>query len=79
MNFPYQENLKVTAVQYRMEIYHEGFVFLVYVGEYNRNPLIENIRLIDDKDEWRRLKYSIKHRLTNQVEQIAHDWILVNL
>lgn len=79
MNFPYDAKVKVTAIQYRMEVYHEGFVFLVFIGEYNRSPLIENIRILDCKDEWRKLKYSVKHHITNQVEQIAHEWMMVNL
>lgn len=79
MNFPYDAKVKVTAIQYRMEVYHEGFVFLVFIGEYNRSPLIENIRILDCKDEWRKLKYSVKHNITNQVEQIAHEWMMVNL
>ena len=79
MNFPYNEKVKVTSVQYRIEVFHEGFVFLVYIGEYSRNPMIENIRILDCKDEWRNLKYSVKHHITNQVEQIAHEWMMVNL
>lgn len=79
MNFPYNEKVKVTSIQYRMEIYHEGFVFVVYIGEYTNTPLIESIRILTDKDEWRKLKYSIKQHITDEVEQIAHQWILLNL
>lgn len=79
MRFPYDAKVKVTAIQYRMEVYHEGFVFLVYIGEYNRMPLIENIRILTDKDEWRKLKYSIKQSITTEVNEIAHQWILLNL
>lgn len=79
MNFPYDAKVKVTAIQYRMEVYHEGYVFLVFIGEYNRMPLIENIRILDDKNEWRRLKYSIKKQIIREVEQIANEWMMVNL
>ncbi len=79
MNFPYNDKVKVTCIQYRMEVYHEDFVFVVYIAEYSKTPMIESIRILTDRDEWRKLKYSIKQHITNEVEQIAHQWILLNL
>jgi hypothetical protein len=77
--FPYNEKVKVNVVTYRLEIFHEGFVFSVYVSDYQYKMMIESIRILDDKDEWRKLKYSIKHVMTNDVEEIANQWIRTNL
>jgi len=79
MKFPYNEKVKVNVISYRLEIFHEGFVFSVYVCDYRHKVLIESIRILDDKDEWRKLKYSIKHVMTNDVEEIANQWIKTNL
>lgn len=79
MKFPYNEKVKVNVISYRLEIFHEGFVFSVYVGDYQYKTIIESIRILDDKDEWRKLKYSIKHVMTNDVEEIANEWIKTNL
>jgi hypothetical protein len=79
MRFPYNEKVKVTSVQYRMEVYHEGFVFVVYIGEYNRTPVIENLRILTDKNEWRNIKYSVKQQITTEVHKIAQEWILQKL
>lgn len=79
MKFPYNEKVKVNVISYRLEIFHEGFVFSVYVCDYQYKKMIESIRILDDKDEWRKLKYSIKHVMTNDVEEIANEWIKDNI
>ena len=79
MKFPYNEKVKVNVISYRLEIFHEGFVFSVYICDYKHKVIIESIRILDDKDEWRKLKYSIKHVMTNDVEEIANEWIKTNL
>ena len=79
MKFQYNEKVKVNVISYRLEIFHEGFVFSVYICDYKHKILIESIRILDDKDEWRKLKYSIKQVMTNDVEEIANEWIKTNL
>jgi len=79
MKFQYNEKVKVNVISYRLEIFHEGFVFSVYICDYKHKVIIESIRILDDKDEWRKLKYSIKHVMTNDVEEIANEWIKTNL
>lgn len=79
MKHPYNPQVKVNVVTYRLEIFHEGFVFSVYICDYQYKTMIESIRILDDKDEWRKLKYSIKHTMTNDVEQIANQWIKDNI
>ncbi len=73
------EKVKISVATYRLEISHEDFVFSVYVGDYQYKSMIESIRILDDKDEWRRTKYSIKKTITDEVEEIANKWIKVNL
>jgi hypothetical protein len=75
MKHPYDPQVKVSVVTYRIEVYHEGFVFSVYVSDYQYKFIIENIRILDDKDEWRRTKYSIKNKITDAVEKITNEWI----
>ena len=73
------EKVKISVATYRLEISHEGFVFCVYVGDYQYKAIIESIRILDDKEEWRSTKYSIKKTITDEVEEIANKWIRTNL
>ena len=72
------EKLKVTNRVYTLEINHENIIFEVVVEKSPYGSFIEAIR-IQNKNEWRDIKYPLKKELLEQVQDIATNWIKINL
>jgi hypothetical protein len=79
MNFPYNEKVKVNVVTYNMEVFHEGFIFSVQISEYHYKMMVDKVKLLDDKEEFKKLKYSIKNNIIREVEEISVKWIKDNI
>jgi hypothetical protein len=72
------EKLKVTNRVYTLEINHEGILFEVIVEKSLYGSFIEAIR-IQSKNEWRDIKYPLKKQMLEEVQDIATNWIRINL
>lgn len=72
------EKVKVINRVYTLEINHEGIVFNVTVEKSTFGSFIESIR-IQSKDEWRDIKYPLKKQMLEEVQDIATNWIRINL
>ena len=73
------ENVKVHIASYRLEVSHEGFVFVAYVDHSEKGSFIESIRILSDSDQWRDVKVAIKKNMIEEVEMIVKKWIRTNL
>ena len=78
MNFPYNEKVKINVVTYNMEVFHEGFIFSVQISEYHYKVMVDKVKLLDDKDEFKKIKYSIRSNIMREVEEIAEKWLKSN-
>lgn len=78
MNFPYNEKIKVNVVTFNIEVFHEGYIFSVLVSLYQYKVMVEKVKLLDDKDEFKKLKYSIRNNIMREVEEIAEKWLRTN-